>query len=151
MLQHKDDLGRLISREQGEPLGEAVGEILYAASYIESYAGEARRISGDVIAAPMAGRQMLAVKEPVGVIAGDLAVELPRGDDPRKIAPALAAGCTVVAKPAEEHPLDRAGPGGAGQRGGRRAAGRAEPGDRLARQRGQRGGRMGWPMRACAS
>lgn len=105
VLQHKDDLGRLISREQGKPLGEAVSEILYAASYIEWFAGEAPRISGDVIAAPVAGRQMLAVKEPVGVIAAISPWNFPAAMIARKIAPALAAGCTVVAKPAEDTPL----------------------------------------------
>ena len=105
VLQHKEDLGRLISREQGKPLAEAVGEILYAASYIEWFSGEAPRICGDVIAAPMAGRQMLAVKEPVGVIAAVSPWNFPAAMIARKIAPALAAGCTVVAKPAEDTPL----------------------------------------------
>ncbi len=105
VLQHKEDLGRLISREQGKPLAEAVGEIVYAASYIEWFAGEAPRICGDVIAAPVTGRQMLAVKEPVGVIAAISPWNFPAAMIARKIAPALAAGCTVVAKPAEDTPL----------------------------------------------
>ena len=105
VLQHKEDLGRLISREQGKPLAEAIGEIVYAASYIEWFAGEAARIRGDVIAAPVAGRQMLAVKEPVGVIAAISPWNFPAAMIARKIAPALAAGCTVVAKPAEDTPL----------------------------------------------
>jgi len=105
VLQHKEDLGKLISREQGKPLAEAIGEIVYAASYIEWFAGEAARIHGDVIAAPVAGRQMLAVKEPVGVIAAISPWNFPAAMIARKIAPALAAGCTVVAKPAEDTPL----------------------------------------------
>ena len=105
VLEHREDLGRLISREQGKPLAEAKGEIAYAASYIEWFAGEAARITGDVIAAPVAGRQMLAVKEPVGVIAAISPWNFPAAMIARKIAPALAAGCTVVAKPAEDTPL----------------------------------------------
>ncbi|MBP3982883.1 NAD-dependent succinate-semialdehyde dehydrogenase [Pseudoxanthomonas helianthi] len=105
VLEHREDLGRLISREQGKPLAEAIGEIAYAASYVEWFAGEAARITGDVIAAPVAGRQMLAVKEPVGVIAAISPWNFPAAMIARKIAPALAAGCTVVAKPAEDTPL----------------------------------------------
>ena len=105
VLEHREDLGRLISREQGKPLAEAKGEIAYAASYIEWFTGEAARISGDVIAAPVAGRQMLAVKEPVGVIAAISPWNFPAAMIARKIAPALAASCTVVAKPAEDTPL----------------------------------------------
>ena len=105
VLQHKEDLGKLISREQGKPLAEAVGEIVYAASYIEWFAAEAARITGDEIATPVAGRQMLAVKEPVGVIAAISPWNFPAAMIARKIAPALAAGCTVVAKPAEDTPL----------------------------------------------
>lgn len=105
VLENKEDLGKLISREQGKPLAEAIGEIAYAASYIEWFAGEAARITGDVIAAPVAGRQMLAVKEPVGVIAAISPWNFPAAMIARKIAPALAAGCTVVAKPAEDTPL----------------------------------------------
>jgi len=105
VLQHQRDLGRLISCEQGKPLAEAIGEIFYAASYIEWFAGEAPRICGDVIAAPVADRQMLAVKEPVGVIAAISPWNFPAAMIARKIAPALAAGCTVVAKPAEDTPL----------------------------------------------
>ncbi len=105
VLHHKEDLGRLISREQGKPLAEAIGEVAYAASYIEWFAAEAARIHGDVIAPPVVGRQMLAVKEPVGVIAAISPWNFPAAMIARKIAPALAAGCTVVAKPAEDTPL----------------------------------------------
>jgi succinate-semialdehyde dehydrogenase / glutarate-semialdehyde dehydrogenase len=105
LLEHKQDLGRLISREQGKPLAEAIGEIVYAASYVEWFAAEAVRSYGDVIPPPVAGRQMLAVKEPVGVIAAITPWNFPAAMIARKIAPALAAGCTVVAKPAEDTPL----------------------------------------------
>jgi len=105
LLQHQQDLGRLISREQGKPLPEAVGEVLYAASYVEWFAAEAVRAHGDVIAPAVPGRQMLAVKEPVGVVAAITPWNFPAAMIARKIAPALAAGCTVVAKPAEDTPL----------------------------------------------
>ncbi len=105
LLQHREDLGRLIAREQGKPLAEAIGEVVYAASYVEWFAGEAVRTHGDVIPAPVPGRQMLAVKEPVGVIAAISPWNFPAAMIARKIAPALAAGCTVVAKPAEDTPL----------------------------------------------
>ncbi|HRN61344.1 MAG TPA: NAD-dependent succinate-semialdehyde dehydrogenase [Luteimonas sp.] len=105
LLEHAQDLGRLISREQGKSLAEAVGEVLYAASYVEWFAAEAVRAYGDVIPPPVAGRQMLAVKEPVGVIAAITPWNFPAAMIARKIAPALAAGCTVVAKPAEDTPL----------------------------------------------
>ena len=105
LLEHREDLGRLISREQGKPLAEAVGEIAYAASYVEWFAAEAVRGHGDVIPPPVRGRQMLAVKEPVGVVAAITPWNFPAAMIARKIAPALAAGCTVVAKPAEDTPL----------------------------------------------
>jgi len=105
LLDHRQDLGRLISREQGKPLAEAVGEVLYAASYVEWFAGEAVRAYGDVIPPPLPGRAMLAVKEPVGVVAAISPWNFPAAMLARKIAPALAAGCTVVAKPAEDTPL----------------------------------------------
>jgi succinate-semialdehyde dehydrogenase/glutarate-semialdehyde dehydrogenase len=105
ILEHQEDLGRLISREQGKPLAEGRGEVAYAASYVEWFAEEAVRAHGDVIPAPVAGRRMLAVKEPVGVVAAITPWNFPAAMIARKIAPALAAGCTVVAKPAEDTPL----------------------------------------------
>ncbi|MEP7296489.1 MAG: NAD-dependent succinate-semialdehyde dehydrogenase [Burkholderiales bacterium] len=105
IVEHQEDLGRLISREQGKPLAEGKGEVLYAASYVEWFAEEATRICGDVIAPPVRGRRMMAVKEPVGVVAAITPWNFPAAMIARKIAPALAAGCTVVAKPAEDTPL----------------------------------------------
>ena len=105
LLQHQDDLGRLISREQGKPLAEACGEVAYAASYVEWFAEEAVRAYGDVIPAGAVGRRMLVLKEPVGVVAAITPWNFPAAMIARKIAPALAAGCTVVAKPAEDTPL----------------------------------------------
>jgi len=105
MVANQEDLARLISREQGKPLAEARGEVLYAASYVEWFAEEAARSHGDVIPAPSNRRRMLAVKEPVGVVAAITPWNFPAAMIARKIAPALAAGCTVVAKPAEDTPL----------------------------------------------
>ena len=105
MLAHQEDLGRLISREQGKPLAEGRGEVAYAASYVEWFAEEATRANGDVIPAPVTGRRMLALKEPVGVVAAITPWNFPAAMIARKIAPALAAGCTVVCKPAEDTPL----------------------------------------------
>lgn len=102
---HAQDLGRLISREQGKPLAEALGEVQYAASYIEWFSEEAARIHGDIIEPPSRQRRMMAVREPVGVVAVITPWNFPAAMIARKIAPALAAGCTVVAKPAEDTPL----------------------------------------------
>ncbi|RTD85032.1 NAD-dependent succinate-semialdehyde dehydrogenase [Variovorax atrisoli] len=105
VMAHQEDLGRLISREQGKPLAEGRGEVAYAASYIEWFAEEATRANGEIIPAPVAGRRMLALREPVGVVAAVTPWNFPAAMIARKIAPALAAGCTVVCKPAEDTPL----------------------------------------------
>jgi succinate-semialdehyde dehydrogenase/glutarate-semialdehyde dehydrogenase len=105
VVAHQEDLGRLISREQGKPLAEGRGEVAYAASYVEWFAEEATRANGDVIPAPVPGRRMFALKEPVGVVAAITPWNFPAAMIARKIAPALAAGCTVVCKPAEDTPL----------------------------------------------
>jgi succinate-semialdehyde dehydrogenase/glutarate-semialdehyde dehydrogenase len=105
IVQHQDDLGRLISREQGKPFAEGRGEVLYAASYVEWFAEEATRTYGDVIPEPVRGRKLIAVKEPIGVVAAITPWNFPAAMIARKIAPALAVGCTVVCKPAEDTPL----------------------------------------------
>ncbi|MGI4779435.1 MAG: NAD-dependent succinate-semialdehyde dehydrogenase [Janthinobacterium lividum] len=105
MISNQEDLGRLISREQGKPLAEGRGEVAYAASYVEWFAEEATRANGDIIPAPVTGRRMMALKEPVGVVAAITPWNFPAAMIARKIAPALAAGCTVVCKPAEDTPL----------------------------------------------
>lgn len=105
ILANQEDLGRLISREQGKPLAEGRGEVAYAASYVEWFAEEAVRTYGDIIPAPVSGRRMMVVKEPVGVVAAITPWNFPAAMIARKIAPALAVGCTVVAKPAEDTPL----------------------------------------------
>ena len=105
IVAHQEDLGRLISREQGKPLAEGRGEVAYAASYVEWFAEEATRANGDVIPAPVVGRRMFALKEPGGVVAAITPWNFPAAMIARKIAPALAAGCAVVCKPAEDTPL----------------------------------------------
>jgi succinate-semialdehyde dehydrogenase/glutarate-semialdehyde dehydrogenase len=105
ILANKEDLARLISREQGKPLAEARGEVLYGASYVEWFAEEAVRAYGDIIPEPARGRKLMVVKEPAGVVAAITPWNFPLAMIARKIAPALAAGCTVVAKPAEDTPL----------------------------------------------
>jgi succinate-semialdehyde dehydrogenase / glutarate-semialdehyde dehydrogenase len=105
ILLHQEDLARIISMEQGKPLAESRGEVLYGASYVEWFAEEATRSYGDVIPEPVRGRKMMVLKEPVGVVAAITPWNFPLAMIARKIAPALAAGCTVVAKPAEDTPL----------------------------------------------
>jgi succinate-semialdehyde dehydrogenase / glutarate-semialdehyde dehydrogenase len=99
------DLAALISLEQGKPLEESLGEVAYGASYVEWFAEEAVRAYGDIVPEPVRGRKLLVVKEPVGVVAAVTPWNFPLAMIARKIAPALAAGCTVVAKPAEDTPL----------------------------------------------
>jgi succinate-semialdehyde dehydrogenase/glutarate-semialdehyde dehydrogenase len=105
VMAHQDDLGKLISREQGKPLAEGKGEVAYAASYIEWFGEEATRMNGEVIPAHVPGRRVFALREPVGVVAAITPWNFPAAMIARKIAPALAAGCTVVCKPAEDTPL----------------------------------------------
>lgn len=105
ILSHTEDLARLISREQGKPLAEARGEVAYGASYVDWFAAEAVRSYGDIIPEPVRGKKLLVTKEPVGVVAAITPWNFPLAMIARKIAPALAAGCTVVAKPAEDTPL----------------------------------------------
>ena len=105
IIANTDDLARLISREQGKPLNEARGEVAYGASYVEWFAEEAVRTYGDLIPELVRGKKMMVVKEPVGVVAAITPWNFPLAMLARKIAPALAAGCTVVAKPAEDTPL----------------------------------------------
>ncbi|MGY8524103.1 NAD-dependent succinate-semialdehyde dehydrogenase [Paracidovorax citrulli] len=105
MLEHREDLARIISAEQGKPMKESRGEVQYGASYVEWFAAEAPRICGDILAEPVSGRKLMVIKEPVGVVAAITPWNFPLAMIARKIAPALAAGCTVVAKPAEDTPL----------------------------------------------
>ncbi len=105
MIANSEDLARLISREQGKPLAEARGEVAYGAAYVEWFSEEAVRANGDILPKLTPNRKMMVVREPVGVVAAVTPWNFPLAMIARKIAPALAAGCTVVAKPAEDTPL----------------------------------------------
>jgi succinate-semialdehyde dehydrogenase/glutarate-semialdehyde dehydrogenase len=105
MMENQEDLARLISLEQGKPLTESRGEVAYSAGYIEWFAEEARRAYGEVIPEPVRGRKLIVVKEPVGVVATITPWNFPLAMLARKVAPAVAAGCTVVSKPDAATPL----------------------------------------------
>ena len=105
IIENQDDLARILTAEQGKTLEEARGEIRYGASYVEWFAEEAKRIEGDVIAPPARDQRLLVVKQPVGVVAAITPWNFPNAMITRKAAPALAAGCTMVCKPATETPL----------------------------------------------
>lgn len=105
IVQHSDDLASLMVMEEGKPLAEAKGEIAYAASFVEWFAEEAKRVKGDIMAAPEATRRIVTLKEPVGVCVAITPWNFPAAMITRKAAPALAAGCTMVIKPAEQTPL----------------------------------------------
>jgi succinate-semialdehyde dehydrogenase/glutarate-semialdehyde dehydrogenase len=105
ILQHEDDLARIMTLEQGKPLHEAVGEIRYAASFIEWFAEEGKRVYGDVIPSPSGDKRLIVVKQGIGVCAAITPWNFPAAMITRKVAPALAAGCTIVVKPANETPF----------------------------------------------
>lgn len=104
IIKHQEDLAIIMTAEQGKPLAEARAEISYGASFVEWFAEEAKRAYGDVIPAPKAGQQIIVTKEPVGVVAAITPWNFPIAMITRKIAPAIAAGCTVILKPALETP-----------------------------------------------
>jgi succinate-semialdehyde dehydrogenase / glutarate-semialdehyde dehydrogenase len=103
-MQNQDDLGVILTLEQGKPLAEARGEIAYGSSFIEWFAEEAKRIYGDVISATASDRRIVVIKQPIGVVAAITPWNFPNAMITRKGAAALAAGCTVVIKPAESTP-----------------------------------------------
>ncbi len=105
MIEHEQDLALLLTLEQGKPLNEALGEIRYGASFVKWFAEEARRIDGGSIPSPTADRRILVLKEAVGVCAIITPWNFPNAMITRKVAPALAAGCTVVIKPSEFTPF----------------------------------------------
>ena len=105
IIEHKEDLAQLLTAEQGKPLAEARGEVIYGASFIEWFAEEAKRVYGEVIPAPMADRRLLVLKQPIGVTAAITPWNFPIAMITRKAAPALAAGCSMIIKPAEQTPL----------------------------------------------
>jgi succinate-semialdehyde dehydrogenase/glutarate-semialdehyde dehydrogenase len=105
ILAHQEDLAKLMTAEQGKPLAESRGEVIYGASFIEWFAEEAKRIYGDTIPTVANDRRLFVFKEPIGVAAAITPWNFPNAMITRKVAPALAAGCTVVVKPAEQTPL----------------------------------------------
>ena len=105
ILANQEDLARIMTVEQGKPLSEARGEIAYAASFIEWFAEEGKRVYGDTIPAPMGGQRIVVTKEPIGVCAAITPWNFPAAMITRKAGPALAAGCTMVLKPASQTPL----------------------------------------------
>ncbi len=105
IMENQDDLGKIMTLEQGKPLAEAKGEINYAASFIEWFAEEGRRIYGDTIPAPDGDKRIVVIKQPVGVVAAITPWNFPSSMITRKAAPALAAGCTFIIRPASETPF----------------------------------------------
>ena len=105
MLANIDDLGKLMTAEQGKPLTEAKGEVAYAASFIEWFAEEAKRVYGDTIPSPWTDRRLVVIKQPIGVCAAMTPWNFPAAMITRKAGPALASGCTMVAKPASATPF----------------------------------------------
>src|SRR5690606_30814221 len=103
--QHVEDLARILTAEQGKPLAEARGELVSAAAYIDFNGEEARRIRGETIPSHRADARILVTYQPIGVVAAITPWNFPAGMIARKVAPAIAAGCTVVLKPAPETPL----------------------------------------------
>ncbi len=105
MIEHRQALGELLSREQGKPVSEAVGEIAYSASFIEWFAEEAKRAYGEVIPSHAHDRRIITLRQPVGVVGAITPWNFPSAMIGRKLGPALAAGCTMVLKPASQTPL----------------------------------------------
>ena len=105
VIENQDDLAIIMTTEQGKPLSEAKGEIVYAANFIEWFAEEAKRVYGDVLPDPIKDKRMITLKQPVGVCAAITPWNFPAAMITRKCAPGLAAGCTFVIKPAEQTPL----------------------------------------------
>lgn len=107
ITEHRHDLACILTAEQGKPLAEALGEIDYAAAYVEFYAEEAKRIAGEILPSHRSDARILVMRQPVGVVAAITPWNFPAAMITRKIAPALAAGCTVVVKPAPDTPRSR--------------------------------------------
>ncbi|MGX5845295.1 NAD-dependent succinate-semialdehyde dehydrogenase, partial [Mesorhizobium sp. ArgA1] len=105
IVDHTDDLAAILTAEMGKPLAEAKSEVTHAAAYLQWYAEEANRIYGETISPPSTDRRMLVIKQPIGVVGTITPWNFPASMVARKISPALAAGCTIVLKPAEQTPL----------------------------------------------
>lgn len=118
MVAHADDLALIMTSEQGKPLAEARGEILYAASFVEWFAEEAKRLYGDTIPAPKANQRITVLRQPIGVTAAITPWNFPAAMITRKAAPALAAGCSMILRPADLTPLTALALGELAQRAG---------------------------------
>ncbi|OCJ08161.1 succinate-semialdehyde dehydrogenase (NADP(+)) [Rhizobium sp. AC44/96] len=105
MIENKDDLGRILTLEQGKPLAEATGEIVYGASFVEWFAEEARRVYGDLIPGHQPDKRLMVMKQPIGVVAAITPWNFPNAMITRKAGPAFAAGCAMVLKPASQTPF----------------------------------------------
>ncbi len=105
IIEHADELALLLTKEQGKPLAEAKGEIIYGAAFVELFAEEAKRVYGETIPTHKADARVVIMKQPIGVVAAITPWNFPSAMITRKVSPALAAGCTVVVKPAEDTPL----------------------------------------------
>jgi succinate-semialdehyde dehydrogenase/glutarate-semialdehyde dehydrogenase len=105
MRTHEGGLAQILTAEQGKPIGEAAAEIAYAASFIRWFAEQARRVDGEIIPPPRSGQRIMVFREPVGVVAAITPWNFPAAMVTRKVGPALAAGCSVILKPAPETPL----------------------------------------------
>lgn len=105
MMENQQDLAVIMTSEQGKPVPEAAGEIAYAASFLEWFAEEAKRIDGDILQSPKGGQRLMVLKQPIGVTAAITPWNFPAAMITRKVGPALAAGCTMVVKPAQQTPL----------------------------------------------
>ncbi|HEX8478418.1 MAG TPA: aldehyde dehydrogenase family protein, partial [Telluria sp.] len=105
MLENADDLAAIMTAEQGKPLAEAKGEITYAASFLEWFGEEAKRIAGDTLESPSRSSRIVVTREPIGVCAAITPWNFPAAMITRKVGPALAAGCPIVLKPAELTPF----------------------------------------------
>src|SRR5882762_11957296 len=118
MMANQDDLAQLMTAEQGKPLSEARGEIAYGASFIEWFAEEGKRAYGDTIPSPWTDKRILVIKQPIGVAALITPWNFPNAMITRKAGPALAAGCTVVLKPAGKTPYSALAMAELGERAG---------------------------------
>ena len=118
IIEHTDELALLLTTEQGKPLAEAKGEILYGASFVELFAEQAKRIYGETIPSHKPDARIVVMKQPVGVVAAITPWNFPSAMITRKVSPAIAAGCTVVLKPAEDTPLSALALAELGERAG---------------------------------
>src|SRR6185295_11027074 len=118
IMANQEDLARLMTLEQGKPLAESRGEVAYGASFLEWFGEEAKRAYGDTIPAHARDKRIIVIKEPIGVVASITPWNFPIAMITRKVGPALAAGCTVVAKPASQTPFSALALAWLGERAG---------------------------------